>query len=214
MSPEVVTARPTLPLIDPTANVLSHVEAAVTRLDDLRDAEGRRVDGLRSALIERLHLEIDHVKELADVAASLRADHAKEIRLMESARVDAVSRSESGRIDALLAAAKADIALASEKTAAANNTLANTVIATADTLRKQVDTTTASTMELINTMRETFDRRVSSVEQNQYAGGGSERAERESRGQSNVNRGQLLTLAISLAGWVLVIVLFLLKGAP
>lgn len=56
------------PVIDPTANVLSLVEAAVQRLDDLRDAESRRSN---------------------DISA-LRAEHAKELASAESKRIDAI----------------------------------------------------------------------------------------------------------------------------
>lgn len=56
------------PVADPTANVLSLVEAAVKRLDDLRVAEMRRVDDL----------------------AALRESHSKELALAEAKRIDAI----------------------------------------------------------------------------------------------------------------------------
>ena len=56
------------PVIDPTANVLALVDAAVQRQDDLRAAEK------------------DHVREII----SLNAEHAKDLREAESKRIDAI----------------------------------------------------------------------------------------------------------------------------
>jgi hypothetical protein len=64
------TDRKNDPVIDPSANVLDLVEAAVRRLDDL--AERDRTHG----------------KEMAD----LRADHAREMRVKEEERLDAIRK--------------------------------------------------------------------------------------------------------------------------
>lgn len=56
-----------VPPIDPTANVLLLVEAAVKRQDDLRDLEAR------------------HAREIAD----LRSQHQFQLDLKEAARIDA-----------------------------------------------------------------------------------------------------------------------------
>jgi hypothetical protein len=55
-------------VIDPTQNVLQLVEAAITRQDDLREAEAK------------------HIRELD----AMRDAHAKELRESESARLDAI----------------------------------------------------------------------------------------------------------------------------
>src|SRR5579864_8612743 len=84
---------PVIPLIDPTANVLSLVGAAITRQDDLRAAEFKRQDDLRQQgekYIEVLAKERQRAEEAAKVA-------------------------EAGRIDALLAANTNNVALALEK---------------------------------------------------------------------------------------------------
>lgn len=57
------------PVIDPTANVLSLVGAAMERQDDLREAESRRVDEL----------------------ALVRASHSQELAGKESQRIDALA---------------------------------------------------------------------------------------------------------------------------
>jgi hypothetical protein len=56
------------PVIDPTANVIAILEAAVKRQDDLREAESR------------------HVREIA----GLRADYNMELRQAEIARINAI----------------------------------------------------------------------------------------------------------------------------
>lgn len=61
-------------VIDPTANVLALVAAESKRQDDLRHAEGRRVDQY-----------LGHVKEMV----ILRAEFSKEMRELEARRVDA-----------------------------------------------------------------------------------------------------------------------------
>lgn len=52
--------------IDPTANVLALVQASVKRLDDLREAETRRVN-------EQLDLRARHAREMAHVMLALAA---------------------------------------------------------------------------------------------------------------------------------------------
>jgi hypothetical protein len=84
---------PVIPLIDPTANVLSLVSAAITRQDDLRA------------------VEIVQVKELRELTTSFQEKLDTYRRQTES---DA-KKAEADRIDALLAANKNDVALALAK---------------------------------------------------------------------------------------------------
>lgn len=84
---------PIIPLIDPTANVLKLVEQAVLRLNDLRDAENRRLDDL---------WKLEHLWADKLAAERMRSD-------MEA------KRAEAGRIDALLGANTNNVALALEK---------------------------------------------------------------------------------------------------
>jgi len=84
---------PVIPLIDPTANVLSLVAAETKRQDDLRAAEFKRQDDLRQ-----------------------QAEHYIEKLATERLRSEAdAKRAEAGRIDALLAANTNNVALALEK---------------------------------------------------------------------------------------------------
>jgi hypothetical protein len=82
-----------IPLIDPTANVLSLVSAAITRQDDLRKAEFRRLDDLRNQ-------EQGYIAKLEEERQRANSESKK---------------AEAGRIDALLAANTNNVALALEK---------------------------------------------------------------------------------------------------
>jgi hypothetical protein len=82
-----------IPLIDPTANVLSLVEAAVTRINDLRDTDLKWQRELR---------EQEHKCGEQLQAERQRADSE-------------AKRAESGRIDSLLAASTNNVALALAK---------------------------------------------------------------------------------------------------
>jgi protein-tyrosine-phosphatase len=116
------------PVIDPTANVIAILEAAVKRQDDLREAE---------ALLN--HARDDHLKEMA----TLRARHSWEIR-----------KAEADRLDSIRAVDQSQIQRAAEVQAAAALTLAKQVADSAETLRKQVaDTQQASDAALENALK-------------------------------------------------------------
>jgi hypothetical protein len=65
------------PVVDPTANVLQLVEAAIKRQDDLREAADR------------------HVHQIAE----LRARYDEKLRLAETARIDAIRAVDVGAVN-------------------------------------------------------------------------------------------------------------------
>ena len=83
------------PVIDPTDNVLALVTAAVQRLDDLRAAEER--------------YNASEVRHLADMSG-IREAHARELRIIESERINAIRAVDVGAVQraAEVAAAQAD----------------------------------------------------------------------------------------------------------
>jgi hypothetical protein len=98
-------------VIDPTANVLQLVEAAIQRQDDLRRAEAQ----LRAA-------EITHLNEMAYE----REKHAAELRTAESARIDAIRAVDVGaaailanQVSASAEALRGQVEAARQQTAAA-----------------------------------------------------------------------------------------------
>src|ERR1700730_14653554 len=84
---------PVIPLIDPTANVLALVGAETKRQDDLRAAEAKRVSDL-DAQAEKFHSKLEAQRQFFESEAR---------------------KAEAGRIDSLLAADKANVALALAK---------------------------------------------------------------------------------------------------
>lgn len=81
-----------VPVIDPTANVLDLVRAAIQRQDDLREAADR------------------HVREIS----SLRADYDAQLRRAETARIDAIRAVDVGAVNRA-----AEVALTQASTLAA-----------------------------------------------------------------------------------------------
>ena len=84
---------PVIPLIDPTANVLALVAAETKRQDDLRNAEAKRVADL--------NFQADKFTDKLEEQRTFFETEAK--------------KAEAGRIDSLLAADKANVALALAK---------------------------------------------------------------------------------------------------
>lgn len=129
-------------VIDPTENVKALSEASNIRQDDLRQAADRlteeKVAGIRRAL-ESMHNEMQ-----------LRDSHAREIRELESKRLDAVRT-----VDQQTAA------IAAERQQNAITLLNNQQAATADNLRAQ----TASQFAGVN-------ERIAALEKAQYTGAG------------------------------------------
>lgn len=124
------TDRNNAPVIDPTANVLQLVEAAIeridgllkaatTRTDDLREQAVRRQDDLREA--ESKHRsEVDH----------LRDEHARELRAKETERIDAIRAVDVAAVQTAATAAEVRATtLAAQVTALAEATRTATATA-------------------------------------------------------------------------------------
>ncbi len=111
------------PVIDPTANVMSLVEASNRRQDDLREANSKHTEAI----------------------ASLRAEHSKDIASLESARLDSIRR-----VDQLAVTTAADRALAAIQTlAATTNTNAENLRNALNTTATTIATQTANTVNSI-----------------------------------------------------------------
>ena len=104
------------PVVDPSKNVLDLVDAAIERQDDLRNKEGA------------------HVREIL----SLRAQHDRELRGAEAARLDAIREVDAENARAATAAAEVRA-----------TALAATVTATAEANRSQVEAARAATADAL-----------------------------------------------------------------
>jgi hypothetical protein len=132
--------------VDPTDNVLSLVEAAVKRLDDLREAESRRVNELRESESRRI-----------DEQAALRAVFAE--------RLDAA---EAKRIDAIRAVDVNAVAVASQRASDQATVLATQVAQSAEALRNLVATTAATVAASQQQLATTLTTRLTTLEQGSY----------------------------------------------
>lgn len=143
------------PVVDPTANVIALQKASAERQDDLRELNDRRID----AEIRVIQMQ---VKGLAEVS-QLRAEYAREIRLLESDRLDKIRQ-----VDVLAGNTAADRALV------AIQTLATSQAAAAETLRSMV-TSTASTIatQTTQTMNAVTER-IAALEKSSYEGAGKQ----------------------------------------
>ncbi len=158
------------PVIDPTRNVLSLVDAAVRRQDDLADAERRRVNDVAVA---------------TDRLVEVRLDYERQLGAAESKRVDALALAESRRIDALRAIDAGSIQLAA---AEARNV--------ADVLRGLVSSAAAGA----NTQREQdllrVNERFARLEQIQYEQRGQTTEKQESK-QTTLATASIIAILIS-----------------
>lgn len=152
------TNRNNEPVIDPTANVFQLVEAAIKRQDDLRDAETERVR-------DRLKSEISHLHELIAIRseiANIRANHARELREAEAARIDAIR--------AVDVAAVIQQAQAAETRATA---LAAQVTASAEAMRSQVAAAAAAAATALAAALDPVQKDIADLRRAQYEQAGS-----------------------------------------
>lgn len=166
------------PVIDPTENVRELFEAGATRQDDLRQLNDRRID----AEIRVLDVKV----EALDRRLMLRAEHAKEIRLLETERVDAIRR-----VDVLAGNTAADRALV------AIQTLATQTTAERETLRNLV-TTTASTIATQNAADlARINEAISALQKSSYEGAG--------KGTGAKNLWFVIAAVITVLGFIMIL---------
>jgi len=145
--------------VDPTVNVLGHVQAAVQRQDDLREAESKF---LASAL--------KHHKQVAELRATharefglLKSEHAKELRDAETARVNAIRQVDVQQRDTQ-----------AQTAAAAITALASNVSTVAETLRTAAAQMATNLAEQAAQQNEAINRRLVALEQASYEGRGKQ----------------------------------------
>jgi hypothetical protein len=95
--------------VDPTKNVLQLVDAAVQRLDDLREADGRRVDE-----VQRLHVT-----------------YAERLAMAESKRIDAIRAVDVAAVQTASDRANAQALVLANQVATSAETLRTLVASTA-----------------------------------------------------------------------------------
>lgn len=136
---------------DPTPNVLNVMDDAITRQDDLREAERR----FNVAEIFHLRESLKHVHE----TANLRAENTREVRA-----------AEAGRIDANRATDIAAVAAANAVSVQQANTLAAQVSTSADAQRSSL----ANALEPIQ-------KDISEIRKTQYEAAGGKLQQTEAK---------------------------------
>jgi hypothetical protein len=137
---------------DPTRNVLDLVETAVNRVDDLRDAETKRID-------EKFKDNKEHITEIMN----LRADYEEKLREAEKGRLDSIRIVDINAVNT-----------ASSKAADQALVLAKQVTESAETLRKLVADTALSTANTLTQIITPITDRLSLLEKAQYTVAGKE----------------------------------------
>lgn len=182
--------------IDPTENVRELFEAGATRQDDLRQLNDRRID----AEIRVLAVQVEALEK----RLIIRAEHAKEIRLLETERVNAIRQ-----VDVLAGNTAADRALV------AIQTLASQTTAERETLRSLV-TTTAATIATQNASDlARINEAISALQKSSYEGAGKGTGAKNLWGIIAVGLGLLVTLfmaALTVGGVVVAIAFAIRKG--
>ena len=134
------------PVADPTTNVLQILATAVTRQDDLREAEMIRQDELRKAAEH--HLE---------AMAELRSDHYAALRKAEADRLDAIRASDAAVVNRAAEVQQQQAII-----------LANQVNVSAETLRTQVQATANSATVALAAALEPIKKDIGDLRRSQY----------------------------------------------
>ena len=163
------------PVIDPTANVLQLVDAAIRRQDDLRAAESR------------------HIREVA----ALHVSYGEKLRSVETE----LRRAETDRINAIRAVDREAVNRAADVAATQAGTLAAQVATSAETLRTQVAATATAAATALAAALEPILKSIADLQRAQWEqqGGRAQVVEqRDIRGETRLNWGAVLG-AVSVA---------------
>lgn len=145
------------PVIDPTANVIALTEAANRRQDDLRELNDK-LNELRNACAREIgDLRAAHIKQVGEI----REDHQAQLRLAESARLDAIRQVD-----------REDVTKTAAQVLSAVQTLAQMNNTTAETLRTQVASTAAAASTAFATAMQETNKRLSALELSSSEGKG------------------------------------------
>jgi hypothetical protein len=167
------------PVIDPTANVIATLAAAVERLDDLREQQDEHLREIRNA-------EFNHVRELMN----LRAEHEQELRAAEAKRIDAIRTVD---VQAVSAAAAVSATQAT--------TLAAQVATSAEALRNQVQAAAAAQTVALGAALDPIQKDVGDLRRVQYEQAGQRAGVTETKTDSRA----LIAIALTVIGSIIAI---------
>jgi len=164
-------------VVDPTANVLQLVAAAIARQDDLRSAEKDHVaEVLRLRGEQRAH-DLEHMREIGE----LRAFHAQELRRAEAERIDAIRSVDVGNVQR-----------AAEVQATQASALAAQVVASAEALRNQVASAASAASIALAAALEPVQKDIADLRRAQYEAQGVKAQGVESRASTGAIVGYIV----------------------
>ena len=160
-------------VVDPTPNVLRLVESETRRQDDLRNMQdGHLAEGLRT-----------------------NAAHAKEIRLAETARIDAIRAVDVGAVNR-----------AAEVASTRATTLAGQVANSAETLRTQVAAAATAAAVALAAALDPIQKDIADLRRAQYEAQGVKTQTVETAGGSRAWIGLAIAGIVGVSGFLLGIV--------
>lgn len=187
--------------IDPTANVLQLVDAAVKRINDLMDArthlqaaELRRIDDL----LEARNTLLAAREQRQDDLRAAESRHLKEIMELRATYDENLRAGETRRIDAIRAVDTGAVSRAAEVAAQQAATLAAQVQISADTLRGQVAASAQAAQVALATALEPLLKAVEDLRRVQYEQQGQKSAQSEGSGRSQWVIGVVVAVGLSL----------------
>lgn len=140
-------------VVDPTKNVLQLVEAAVARMDDLREADAQM--SVLRAQYDREIAAAEHRR--IDEQAVLRATYDEQLREAESKRIDAIRLVDVNAVN-----------VAANRASEQATVLATQVATTAETLRTLVATSATALAAAQGQIIEPIISRLALIERAQY----------------------------------------------
>jgi len=173
-----------LPAIDPTANVTAQLDAAVARLDDLREASEQRTAELVAAHTEMDRQTARHIMETAE----LRARYEEMLRTAERDRIDAIRALDVSNVERAQAVSQEQAA-----------TLATQVATSAEALRAQVEATRVQTAIALDAALQPIKFDVSDLRRVQYEQQGQRAAVTETKS----NTASLWAVLIGAGGFLI-----------
>jgi hypothetical protein len=168
------TDRQNNPVVDPTANVLNLVGAAIDRVNDLREAAVERQDNMRE-------LEFDSLRR----EAHIRATYEEKLR-----------QAETERINAIRAVDVAAVAQAQQQAEVRATALAAQVAASAEAMRSQVAAAAQAAATSLGAALEPVQKDIADLRRNMYEQQGQKSQVVETRAQGSQN-GMWIGIAIS-----------------
>lgn len=201
------TDRDNTPVVDPTKNVLDLVGMAMRRQDDLRTEREKFTTAQIAHVVELTRLRaLERESDVANLQtlAKIRAEHDKELRDSEAARINAIREVDNQAVQQ-----------AAQVSATQATTLAGQVAASAEAMRVQVAATASASATALANALEPITKAIEDLRRAQYEAQGQKTqvVETQASDQHLSASVGLMIAAISvlLSGVAIVVTVLLVK---